>query len=77
MQVLHKSSVDQNNVCPDSVYDLAGHSSDLEQWLQENGAKFPKVNLQNYDAENRGVHACCDIPPNEVIIEVSSLFVCF
>jgi hypothetical protein len=40
------------------------------QWLIDGGAKFPKLYLQYYDEDYRGVHCSTRIPFDEVILEV-------
>lgn len=42
----------------------------MVQWLISGGSKFPKMYLQYYSEDYRGVHALTKIPPEEVILEV-------
>jgi len=42
----------------------------FEDWLLANGSEFPKLTMQKYDDEVRGVHARETIGPDEVIVEV-------
>ena len=42
----------------------------FEEWLLQHGARFPKLTMQKYDDEVRGVHATNDIGPDEIIVEV-------
>ena len=40
------------------------------KWLVQNGAKFPKLYLQYYSEDYRGVHCSTRIPCDEVVLEV-------
>lgn len=40
------------------------------KWLIDGGAKFPKLFLQYYDEDYRGVHSLANIKTNEVILSV-------
>lgn len=42
----------------------------FERWLLDNDAKFPKLTMQKYDAEVRGVHATQNINPEEIIVQI-------
>jgi len=42
----------------------------FEDWLLANGSRFPKLTMQKYDDEVRGVHAAEKIGPEEIIVEV-------
>eukprot|EP00475_Leptophrys_vorax_P008212 TRINITY_DN1528_c0_g1_i4.p2 TRINITY_DN1528_c0_g1~~TRINITY_DN1528_c0_g1_i4.p2 ORF type:complete len:510 (+),score=157.82 TRINITY_DN1528_c0_g1_i4:2578-4107(+) len=42
----------------------------MVQWLLRGGSKFPKLYLEYYSEDYRGVHALTKIPPDEVILEV-------
>mmetsp|Transcript_11752 Transcript_11752/g.31707 ORF Transcript_11752/g.31707 Transcript_11752/m.31707 type:complete len:514 (-) Transcript_11752:898-2439(-) len=42
----------------------------FENWLLDNNSKFPKLVMQKYDDEVRGVHAAEEIGPDESIIEI-------
>jgi histone-lysine N-methyltransferase SETD3 len=42
----------------------------FEEWLLHHGARFPKLTMQKYDDEVRGVHATGEIVPDEIIVEV-------
>ncbi|KAG5190393.1 hypothetical protein JKP88DRAFT_160443 [Tribonema minus] len=53
-----------------SAEEHAVRATVLEQWLLDNGAKFPKLEVHSYDEEFRGMHASCDLPADERIIEV-------
>ena len=39
-------------------------------WLKDGGAKFPKLILQYYSEDYRGVHCASRIPEDEVVLEV-------
>eukprot|EP00475_Leptophrys_vorax_P032893 TRINITY_DN5128_c0_g1_i1.p1 TRINITY_DN5128_c0_g1~~TRINITY_DN5128_c0_g1_i1.p1 ORF type:complete len:614 (-),score=186.52 TRINITY_DN5128_c0_g1_i1:64-1905(-) len=45
------------------------------QWLLGGGAKFPKLFLQYYDEDYRGVHVSQNIPVEEVIMEIPLKFI--
>jgi len=40
------------------------------KWLKDGGAQFPKLYLQYYGEDWRGVHALCRIPNDEIILYV-------
>ena len=42
----------------------------FEQWLRDNGSKFPKLVLQDYGNEVRGCHASDPIMKNDVLVEI-------
>ena len=42
----------------------------LEDWLIQNGAKFPNLRLQTHAEEMRGVHTDTDLAADAVIVEV-------
>jgi tetratricopeptide (TPR) repeat protein len=44
--------------------------SRLLAWLKEGKSKFPKLYLQYYSDEYRGVHCAARIPEDEVVLEV-------
>mmetsp|Transcript_25065 Transcript_25065/g.32645 ORF Transcript_25065/g.32645 Transcript_25065/m.32645 type:complete len:505 (-) Transcript_25065:171-1685(-) len=42
----------------------------FEEWLLSHGSKFPKLTMQKYDSEVRGVHATEDIVEDESIVSI-------
>ena len=42
----------------------------FEQWLLENGAEFPQLEIKSYDDEVRGVHAVEDIGEDVTVIKI-------
>jgi histone-lysine N-methyltransferase SETD3 len=42
----------------------------FEQWLVDNGTKFPKLELRDYGDEVRGCHAVSNIGEEEILVEV-------
>jgi histone-lysine N-methyltransferase SETD3 len=44
-------------------------------WLCNGGARFPKLYLEYYGEEYRGVHVVQNIPPEEVIMEIPLKFI--
>ena len=39
-------------------------------WLRRNGAKFPKLYLQYYSSDFRGVHSLTKVMPDEILLYV-------
>ncbi|CAM9660834.1 unnamed protein product, partial [Discosporangium mesarthrocarpum] len=42
----------------------------FEQWLVENGGKFPRLEIRKYGPEVRGVHTKDNVDTDEVIVEI-------
>jgi len=42
----------------------------LISWLKEGGARFPKLYLQYYSEDYRGVHTLTKIPADEIVLYV-------
>lgn len=42
----------------------------MVKWLKDGGARFPKLYLQYYSEDYRGVHCLAKIPPDEIILYV-------
>lgn len=40
------------------------------RWLVENGAEFPQLELREYDADVRGVHAREDLQSDQVVVAI-------
>ena len=42
----------------------------MVQWLKDGGARFPRLYLQYYSQDSRGVHCLSDIPSDEIVLYV-------
>lgn len=47
----------------------------LVKWLQDGGAKFPKLYLQYYSEDYRGVHCLAKVPTDDVILYVPHKYI--
>ncbi len=43
---------------------------ELDNWLRQNGAQYPRLELRDYGSEVRGCHAIEDISEEEVVITI-------
>jgi tetratricopeptide (TPR) repeat protein len=62
----------QNNNRTNQEFD---RYSQLTQWLQAGGARFPKIYLQYYSEDHRGVHALTSLSSEDIILYVPQNYI--